>query len=176
MFIRPAELKDLDAIVSLLNREIVEGVNIFRLEPLSDAMAGRWWQLHGRGRYRAIVAEPVEAEELGEAATGGAPKIAGWASLAPHSAYEGYDRTAELSVWVDAAMRRRGCGQMLVKTLQADCQGRNIRTLISRIESNNQASLRLHEACGFQRAGLLEDVGEKFGKSLSVVLMQYHVR
>jgi len=170
MFIRPAESKDLDSIIALLNREIVEGVNIFRLEPLSDAMAGRWWQLHGQGRYRAIVAEPVEAER------GVSPKIAGWASLAPHSAYEGYDRTAELSVWVDATMRRRGCGQMLVKTLQGDCLERNIRTLISRIESNNRASLRLHEVCGFQRAGLLEDVGEKFGKSLSVVLMQYHVR
>lgn len=169
MLIRPAESKDLDAIVALLNREIIQGVNIFRLEPLGEMMASRWWQLHGQGRYRAIVAEPADTEGVG------ATKIAGWASLAPHSAYEGYDRTAELSVWVDATMRRRGCGKMLVKTLQAICIDRNIRTVISRIEANNLASLRLHEACGFKRAGLLENVGEKFGQSLSVVLMQYHV-
>jgi len=169
MFIRPAESKDLDAIIDLLNREIVEGVNIFRLEPLGEMMASRWWQLHGQGRYHALVVEPAEAERVGAA------KIAGWASLAPHSAYEGYDRTAELSVWVDATMRRRGCARMLVKALQDVCIERNIRTVISRIEANNLPSLRLHEACGFNRVGLLEDVGEKFGQSLSVVLMQYHV-
>jgi L-amino acid N-acyltransferase YncA len=32
----------------------------------------------------------------------------------------------------------------------------------------------LHESCGFKHVGLLEDVGEKFGRSLSVALMQYH--
>lgn len=169
MFIRPAAADDLEAIIALLNREIVAGVNIFRIEPLSDAMAGRWWQLHGQGRYQAIVAEPVDKER------DGGPRIAGWASLAPHSAYEGYDRTAELSVWVDASMRRRGCGRMLVEAIQDRCVERNIRTVISRIESNNQASIRLHEACGFKHAGLLERVGEKFGQSLDVVLMQYHV-
>jgi L-amino acid N-acyltransferase len=47
--------------------------------------------------------------------------------------------------------------------------------VISRIESNNLASIRLHESCGFKRVGLLEDVGEKFNQSLSVALMQYHV-
>lgn len=169
MFIRPAELKDLGAIIALLNGEIIGGVNVFRLEPLNETMANRWWQLHGQGRYRAIVAQPSGAVGLG------GPGIAGWASLAPHSAYEGYDRTAELSVWVNAVYRRRGCASMLVKALQTSCVERNIRTVISRIESNNEPSLRLHEACGFKRAGLLEDVGEKFGKSLSVVLMQYHV-
>lgn len=169
MFIRPAESSDLAAMMSLLNREIVDGVNIFRLRPLDQAMAERWWQTHGHGRYRAVVAEHLPPE------SGSPPQLAGWATLAPHSAYEGYDRTAELSVWVDPAMRRRGCGAMLIGALQASCQQRNIRTVISRIESNNQASLRLHENCGFQRAGLLTDVGEKFGQSLSVVLMQYHV-
>ncbi len=168
MYIRPAELKDLAAIIALLNCEITGGINIFRLEPLNETMANRWWQLHGQGRYRAIVAEPEEAERVE------GMNVAGWASLAPHSAYEGYDRTAELSVWVDASFRRRGCAASLVKTLQDSCVERNIRTVISRIESNNEASLRLHEACGFKRAGLLEDVGEKFGHSLSVVLMQYH--
>lgn len=169
MYIRPAELKDLAAIIALLNCEITGGINIFRLEPLNETMANRWWQLHGQGRYHAIVAEPTEADRVD------GTTVAGWASLAPHSAYEGYNRTAELSVWVNASFRRRGCAAMLVKTLQDSCVDRNIRTVISRIESNNVPSLRLHEACGFKPAGLLEDVGEKFGQSLSVVLMQYRV-
>jgi len=169
MFIRPAEPKDVNGMIALLNREIRDSVNIFRIEPLDNEMTARWWQLHGHGRYRAIVAEETQDDPSGQA------NLAGWASLAPFSAYEGYHRTAELAVWVDASMRRRGCGRMLLEALQASCRDRNIRTVISRIEANNQASLRLHEACGFKQVGLLEDVGEKFGRSLSVVLMQYHV-
>jgi len=168
MIVRPPCLADLGNLISLLNREIIEGVNIFRLVPFDDAMAQRWWHTHGQGRYQAIVAQSQLPESPHPTS------IAGWATFAPHSTYEGYDRTAEISVWVDAAFRRRGCGRLLVQTLLAQCEERNIRTVISRIEANNEPSLRLHEACGFKRAGLLEDVGEKFGQSLSVVLMQYH--
>lgn len=158
--------------MSLINREIRGGVNIFRLVPLDDIAAQRWWNLHGEGRYQAIVAEQAEA---GGTDSRTSPQFAGWAALTPHSAYEGYDRTAELSVWVEPAARRSGCGRALVTALLESCEQRNIRTVISRIESNNVPSLRLHQACGFEQVGLLRDVGEKFGQSLSVVFMQYHV-
>jgi phosphinothricin acetyltransferase len=39
-------------------------------------------------------------------------------------------------------------------------------------DSSNDSSIGLHAACGFERAGLLKQVGEKFGKPLDVVLMQ----
>ncbi len=172
MIIRPVCRADLGAVMSLINREITGGVNIFRLVELDDIAAERWWNLHGEGRYQAIVAERVEADEADEPAS---PQFAGWATLTPHSAYEGYDRTAELSVWVEPGMRRGGCGRALVEALLASCPQRNIRTVISRIESNNVPSLRLHQVCGFEQVGLLRDVGEKFGQSLSVVFMQYHV-
>jgi L-amino acid N-acyltransferase len=168
MIIRPVCHDDVPAVIALLNREILGGLNIFRLVPLDETMAMRWWSLHGQGRYQAVVAE-VRSESDGQS------RVAGWASLAPHSAYEGYDRTAEMSVWVDQDHRGIGFGKALVTTLLNECPSRRIRTVISRIESNNLASIRLHESCGFKRVGLLEDVGEKFGQSLSVALMQYHV-
>ena len=172
MIIRPVCRADLGAVMSLINREIASGVNIFRLVPLDDIADQRWWNLHGEGRYQAIVAEQSVAEDDGAQV---ANQFAGWAALTPHSAYEGYDRTAELSVWVEPAVRRSGCGRALVEALLASCPARNLRTVISRIEANNVPSLRLHEACGFEQVGLLRDVGEKFGQSLSVVFMQYHV-
>lgn len=167
MIVRPVRHDDVPTVIELLNREIVGGINIFRLVPLDESMAMRWWRLHGQGRYQAVVVE-IEPE------AGGQPRFAGWASLSPHSAYEGYDRTAEISVWVDQAFRGMGCGKALVMALLNGCVDRQIRTVISRIESNNRASIRLHESCGFKHVGLLADVGEKFGQSLSVALMQYH--
>lgn len=169
--IRPVRSTDLPSVMSLINREISSGVNIFRLLPLDEIAAQRWWNLHGEGRYQAIVAEQTGPSGDGDRPQ---PRFVGWAALTPHSAYEGYDRTAELSVWVEPDARRSGCGRALVRALLENCQERNIRTVVSRIESKNVASVRLHQACGFTQAGLLEDVGEKFGQSLSVILMQYH--
>lgn len=172
MIIRPVRPSDLTSVIALINREISGGVNIFRLVPLDDDAAQRWWSLHGEGRYQAVVAERFEpAVDGGQAA---APRFAGWATLTPHSAYEGYDRTAEISVWVEPPARRSGCGRALVSNLLQSCSQRNIRTVISRIESRNTASIRLHQTCGFTHAGLLQDVGEKFGESLDVIFMQYH--
>jgi L-amino acid N-acyltransferase len=184
IIIRPVKASDLQSIISLVNREITGGINIFRLVPLDDVAAQRWWIMHGEGRYQAVVAERIsDASNSGPGESNSGPgenrptaaRFAGWATLTPHSAYEGYDRTAELSVWVEPDARRCGCGRALVRSLLESCTERNFRTVISRIESTNTASLRLHEDCGFTRVGLLKDVGEKFGQSLSVVFMQYHV-
>jgi phosphinothricin acetyltransferase len=157
------------------------GVNIFRFAPLDAEAARRWWKLHGSGRYQALVAEhpgtpgehPGTPGEHPHDRDTGSPQVVGWAAFAPHSAYEGYDRTAEISVWVDAPFRGQGIGKVLMRALLATCHERNLRTIVSRIEASNLASLRLHESIGFTHVGVLKDVGEKFGRSLDVVLMQY---
>ena len=193
--IRTVRADDLDRIIQLLNREVMGGVNIFRFAPLDAEAARRWWKLHGSGRYQALVAEhpvtpgehpvtpgehpgnpgehPGTPGEHPRDRDTGSPQVVGWAAFAPHSAYEGYDRTAEISVWVDAPFRGQGIGKVLIRALLATCHDRNLRTIVSRIEASNLASLRLHESIGFTHVGVLKDVGEKFGRSLDVVLMQY---
>ena len=172
--IRTVRADDLDRIIELVNREVLGGVNIFRFAPLDAEAARRWWRLHGSGRYQALVAElpRTHAKQPRDRDTG-SPQVVGWAAFAPHSAYEGYDRTAEISVWVDAPFRGQGIGKALVRALLTTCNDRNLRTIVSRIEATNLASLRLHESIGFTHVGVLKDVGEKFGRSLDVVLMQY---
>ncbi len=179
--IRTVRADDLDRVIKLLNREVMGGVNIFRFAPLDAEAARRWWKLHGSGRYQALVAEhpgnpgehPGNPGEHPRDRDTGSPQVVGWAAFAPHSAYEGYDRTAEISVWVDAPFRGQGIGKVLIRALLATCHDRNLRTIVSRIEASNLASLRLHESIGFTHVGVLKDVGEKFGRSLDVVLMQY---
>jgi phosphinothricin acetyltransferase len=48
--------------------------------------------------------------------------------------------------------------------------GRQALALIG--DSENAASIGLHVKLGFKRAGLLAEVGEKFGRALDVVVMQ----
>ena len=44
--------------------------------------------------------------------------------------------------------------------------------MIARIAGGNDASIRLHEACGFAIVGTEREVGRKFGQWLDVVEMQ----
>jgi phosphinothricin acetyltransferase len=44
--------------------------------------------------------------------------------------------------------------------------------MVAGIDAANPASLRLHERLGFERVGILCEVGTKFGRWLDLVFMQ----
>jgi phosphinothricin acetyltransferase len=44
--------------------------------------------------------------------------------------------------------------------------------VIARILGGHEASIALHERCGFERIGAEREVGRKLGRWLDVVLMQ----
>ncbi|WP_164100440.1 GNAT family N-acetyltransferase [Candidatus Laterigemmans baculatus] len=157
--LRLATESDLPAIAAILNREIAETVNCFRTRPLSPADAEQWWRARENGRYPAWVAE-IDAE------------VVGWASLSRWSAYEAYDGTAEVSVWVLPVAQRQGLGKRFFRELLAFATAAEFRVLLSRIEAENQPSLRLHEQFGFTPVGTMHNVGEKFGRLLDVVIME----
>lgn len=74
-----------------------------------------------------------------------------------------YRFTAEVTVYVAPRARRTGVGRALLKELVAQLEARNYRSLIGAIALPNDASVRLHEALGFQRIAVLPEVGFKFG-------------
>ena len=47
-----------------------------------------------------------------------------------------------------------------------------LHTVLSRIAQDNPISIHLHEALGFREAGVMREVGVKFGKLLNVHLLQ----
>lgn len=156
---RDAHVADLDGIFAILDQQIRESVNTFRLQPLDEAAKEQWWQTHQEERYPALVAVRQAA-------------VLGWASLAPFGGYEAYAATAEVSIWIGDGNRCRGIGGRLYRQLLARADEIGFHTLIARIEAGNEASLRLHRRCGFQQCGYLKEVGEKCGRRLDVVLMQ----
>lgn len=44
--------------------------------------------------------------------------------------------------------------------------------MVAGIDAANAGSIRMHERLGFERAGLLREVGRKFDRWLDLVLMQ----
>ena len=44
--------------------------------------------------------------------------------------------------------------------------------MIAGVDAGNEASLRMHERLGFERTGVLREVGTKFGRWLDLAFLQ----
>lgn len=99
-------------------------------------------------------------------------KIAGWAALSPVSGRCVYGGVAEVSVYVSDTARGKGLGAMLLNALIENSESNGIWTLQSGILQENEASIRLHEKCGFRTIGYREKLGQLNGVWRNVVLME----
>lgn len=99
--------------------------------------------------------------------------ILGYAYAGPFHPRSAYRYTVENSVYVASAHLRRGIGTALMQRLIKECGRRGYRQMVALIApADNHASIVLHEKLGFKPVGLLSDVGFKFNRWSSVILMQ----
>ena len=66
----------------------------------------------------------------------------------------------------------RGLGRALYDDLLARMSAAGVRTALACISLPNDASEGLHRACGFERQGVLREVGRKFDRWIDVVWWQ----
>jgi len=83
-----------------------------------------------------------------------------------------YGHTAESTVYVAQGCHGKGYGAALYADLIAAARRQGLRELVGVIALPNPASIKLHEKMGFQQAGLLRQVGHKFGRYIDVSLWQ----
>jgi phosphinothricin acetyltransferase len=79
---------------------------------------------------------------------------------------------AENSIYVDPRARRRGIGQALLSALVEASEAAGIWTVQTGIFPENEASLRVHEACGFRVVGVRERLGSHHGRWRDVVFVE----
>jgi phosphinothricin acetyltransferase len=101
---------------------------------------------------------------------------AGWAALAPVSSRCVYAGVAEVSVYVAAAARGRGVGTALLSALVASSEAGGVWTLEAGILPENDASVRMHERCGFRVVGRRERLGRMDGEWRDVLLLERRSR
>jgi phosphinothricin acetyltransferase len=90
-------------------------------------------------------------------------RVAGWAALSPVSRRRCYAGVAEVSVYVRGDCRGRGIGGQLLRAVIAESERHGIWTLQGATFAENEASLRLQEACGFRVVGRRERIGQLRG-------------
>jgi phosphinothricin acetyltransferase len=99
------------------------------------------------------LAEPclIARDEAGE--------VVGWAALTPASTRPVYRGVAEISIYVDPGHARRGVGRVLLLALIEASERAGLWLLRAGIFPENEASIALHESCGFRLVGTHERIG-----------------
>ncbi len=90
-------------------------------------------------------------------------KILGYVYAAPHHERAAYQWSVNVSVYIHESARRLGIGRALYTSLFKILQLQGYYNAYAGITLPNKASVRLHEAMGFQLAGMYANVGFKAG-------------
>lgn len=157
--VRLARPDDAEATRAIYNLEVIESTVTFDLVPRSLADQERWISEHA-GVHPAVVAVDAGGE------------VVGFGSLAPYRTRPAYSTTVEDSVYVRRDRQRHGIGRAVLAELVSLGTTHGFHAVIGRIVGGHEASIRLHEACGFHLVGMEKEVGRKFGRWLDVVVMQ----
>jgi L-amino acid N-acyltransferase YncA len=99
-------------------------------------------------------------------------RVVGWTALAPVSDRCAYAGVAEDSIYVAPQAQGRGVGRALLTAVLASAEQAGIWTVQTGIFPENQASVRLHEACGFRLVGVRERLGRLHGRWRDVLLLE----
>jgi L-amino acid N-acyltransferase YncA len=98
--------------------------------------------------------------------------VVGWAALSPASARHCYRGVGEVSVYVAGEARGSGLGRELLDRLVQRSEEAGYWTLSAGVFPENEASLALHERCGFRLVGVRERIGRLNGTWRDVLLLE----
>ena len=98
--------------------------------------------------------------------------VVGWAGLSPVSDRCVYGGVAEVAVYVASEARGQGMGTLLLNALVEASEEAGLWTLQAGIFTENVASVRIHEKCGFRIVGTREGLGKMEGRWRDVLLLE----
>ena len=155
---RHATAADLKAITDIYNEAVVTTDATFDLEAKTEEEQGIWLAGHDR-------MHPVFVAELDGT-------VVGWASLSEWSSRSAYAGTAEISLYIKEEFRGKGAGRKLLEDIMLEGEKVGLHAVLARITTANAVSIHLHELAGFEQVGVMREVGQKFGRTLDVLIMQ----
>ncbi|HEY3534750.1 MAG TPA: GNAT family N-acetyltransferase [Pedococcus sp.] len=157
--VRDATPADVPAMAAIYDEQVRHSVATFDTEPrgaasLSDKLASA-----GRGDLVLVAADGDE--------------VLGYAYSGPFRPRAAYAHTKEVSVYVAAPARGRGVATALYRELLARLDAEpSVHTQLAVIALPNDASEALHRAFGFERVGVLREVGHKLGRFVDTAWWQ----
>ncbi len=162
VLVRDARAGDLAAITAIYRHHVRHGLGTFEEEaPTIEEMTQRHRDITmARGLPWLVAAD-------------GFGTILGYVYAGPYRPRSAYRFTVEDSIYVAPGATRQGIGHTLLAALVDRCTAAGLRQMIAVIgDSDNQASIGVHQRSGFRHIGILSAVGYKHGAWIDAVLMQ----
>lgn len=160
--IRDLAEPDLAGVVAIYNEVAATSTAIFDDRAATPASRRRWWQERVGLGYPVLIAVDGDL-------------VLGFSSFGDFRSWPGYRHTVEHTVHVRADARRCGVGRGLVEALFPRAAALDKHVMVGGVDAANEASIRFHERLGFERVGLLREVGRKFDRWLDLAFLQRFV-
>ena len=101
--------------------------------------------------------------------------LAGYCFLTYFKKRQAYDRTAEVTIYLEPGFYKKGIGKLALGFLEDQAKASGLKNLLGVITGDNAGSITLFEKSGFTKCAHFKNVGEKFGKILDVVSYQKEI-
>jgi L-amino acid N-acyltransferase YncA len=157
--IRQATEKDLDAILEIVNYNILNTTAIYDYEPRTLIQQKAIFDDKVKAGFPLIIIEMNN-------------DITGFGTYGTFRFKEGYKFTVEHSVYVSTHHQGKGLGKLLLSALIELAKKQKLHTMIAVIDAENQSSVEFHKQFGFETVGVLKESAFKFDKWLDTVFMQ----
>lgn len=163
LIVRPCFQQDLEVVQLIYAHHVLTGTGSFEINPPSlDEMTARWSRVVEKG-WPFLAVSPASDPS----------RVMGFGYAAQYRDRAAYARTFEVSVYAAPTTLRQGVGALILSELLVTLKADGARQALAFIgDSANAASIGLHQKLGFRHVGTLQNVGEKFGRMLDVVMMQ----
>ena len=144
--------------VAIYNSTVASRMVTADLAPVSVASRLTWFQEHNPHFRPLWVVEEAQS-------------VIAWLSFSSFYGRPAYNKTAEISIYIDEAWRGQGLGSYLLKTAIARSPETGVDTLLGFIFGHNTHSLRLFKKFGFEQWGWLPKVAELEGVKRDLAIL-----
>lgn len=147
-------------ILDIFNDAIINSTALYDYKPRPPESMIGWFKTKEINQFPVI------------GATDEAGTLLGFASYGTFRAWPAYKYSVEHSVYVHQDHRGSGIGKSLLLQLIETAKAQEYHLMIGGIDTNNLASIALHERLGFTHAGTIKQAGFKFGNWLDLGFYQ----
>ncbi len=157
--IRPYQIEDTQAILEIINYNILNSTALYDYEPRTLENQIAIFDDKLKKGFPIIVATENEI-------------VVGFGYYSEFRFREAYKFTVEHSVYAHPNHIGKGIGKLILENLIDLAKAQNLHTMIGVIDSENQSSIDFHKKFGFKIAGTIKDSGFKFDRWLHSVFVQ----
>ena len=146
--------------LEILNEVILNSAAIYDYRPRTPEMMDAWFESKEKGSFTII----------GLAGDDGS--LIGFGSYAMFRDRPAYKYTVEHSIYLEKSHRGKGLGKILLGAIIDAAKQQQYHNLIGAIDSENAASIALHEQFGFELCATIRQAAYKFDRWLDLTLYQ----